>query len=130
MSLSQPSTVSPRVLVVEDEFLIRMTLVEALGDEGFECIEADSADSALPILQTDPRISLLLTDIKLPGQLDGRALAQRARERRPNLPIVFMTGQPTPEDCSSALEIFIAKPYALADICEAARRLTAFAPSA
>ncbi len=114
----------PRVLIVEDEFLIRMTLVEALGDEGFECIEAESGDAALPMLQNDPAIRLLLTDIKLPGQLDGRALALRAREQRPTLPIVFMTGQPDPDDRSTALDVFIAKPYTLYDICAAAHRLT------
>jgi CheY-like chemotaxis protein len=129
MSLSKGSGVGPRVLIVEDEFLIRMTLVEALGDEGFDCVEAESADAALPMLQADPGIRLLLTDIKLPGVLDGRALARRAREQIPNLPIVFMTGQPDPEDRPTALEVFIAKPYTLNDICDAARRLTATAAS-
>lgn len=124
MSLSTKAGVSPRVLIVEDEFLIRLTLVEALGDEGFDCVEAESADDALPILQSDPAIELLLTDIKLPGVLDGRALAQRARERFPDLPIVFMTGQPDPGDHSTSLEVFISKPYTLTDICDAARRLT------
>ena len=125
MTTSQGAKDGPRVLVVEDEFLIRMTLVEALADEGFDCIEAESADAALPILQNDPGIRLLLTDIKLPGLLDGRALAQQARARLPTLPIVFMTGQPDPQDCPSALDLFISKPYTLADVCEAARRLTA-----
>lgn len=129
MSLSGASGIGPRVLVVEDEFLIRMTLVEALGDEGFDCVEAESGDAALPILQSDPEIRLLLTDIKLPGLIDGRALAQRARERFPHLPIVFMTGQPDPEDRSSVLEVFISKPYTLNDICDAARRLTSQATS-
>lgn len=124
MSLTHRSGVATRVLVVEDEFLIRMTLVEALGDEGFECVEAESADAALPILQADPAIKLLLTDIKLPGLLDGRALARRAREQLPDLPIVFMTGQPDPDDQPSDLEVFISKPYTLNDICDAARRLT------
>ena len=62
----------PRVMVVEDEFLIRLTLVEALTDEGFDVIEAESGDVALPILQADPSILILLTDIQLPGRLDGR----------------------------------------------------------
>lgn len=113
-----------RVLVVEDEFLIRMTLAEALADEGFEVIEAETADAALPMLQADPSIGLLVTDIQLPGQLNGRALAQRAREQLPTLPIIYMTGRPDPTDASNPLEVFIAKPYTLNDICEAARRLT------
>lgn len=121
------ASVSPRVLVVEDEFLIRLTLVEALTDEGFDVAEAETGDLALPMLQADPSIGVLLTDIQLPGTLDGRRLAQRARETRPDLPVLFMTGRPDPtaEAAASSLDRFIAKPYTLADICSAVRSLTA-----
>ena len=115
---------SPRILIVEDEFLIRMTLAEALGDEGFDVVEAETGDDALPILKADPDIKLLLTDIQLPGLLNGRALAKQAREHTPMLPIIFMTGQPDPGDMASDRDVFISKPYTLFDICEAARRLT------
>ena len=120
---SPASAATTRVLIVEDEFLIRMTLSEALGDEGFEVFEAESGDEALPMLE-DERITLLLTDIKLPGTLNGRQLADAVRRRRPDLPIIFMTGQPDPGDRSSAIDMFISKPYTLADICDAVRRLT------
>lgn len=124
MASSQSRPQQRRVLVVEDEFLIRMTLAEALGDEGFEVIEAETGDAALPILQGDPGIRLLLTDIQLPGALNGRALAQKAREHLPSLPIIFMTGRPDPTDATTPLDVYIAKPYTLTAICEAARRLT------
>ena len=123
-SLSTAGVRSPRVLIVEDEFLIRITLVEALGEEGFDVLEADSGDAALPILQQGG-VQLLLTDIKLPGRLNGRELADRARAQDPTLPIIFMTGQPDPGDRSSPLDMFISKPYTLATICDAARKLTA-----
>ena len=115
-----------RILVVEDEFLIRLTLVEALGDEGFDVIEAESGDDALPLLQSDPAIGLLLTDIQLPGSLDGRSLARRAREGRPSLPVLYVTGRPDPaaEAASAANERYISKPYTLTDICAAVRSLT------
>lgn len=115
-----------RILVVEDEFLIRLTLVEALSDEGFDVAEAETGDMALPMLQADPSIDVLLTDIQLPGALDGKRLAQRARESRPDLPVLFMTGRPDPaaEAGASALDRYIAKPYTLADICSAVRSLT------
>lgn len=115
-----------RILVVEDEFLIRLTLSEALSDEGFEVIEAETGDDALPILQSDPAIRLLLTDIQLPGALNGRALVLKIREGLPNLPVIYMTGRPDPADHDSAsdLDVFITKPYTLADICDAAKRLT------
>ncbi len=116
----------PRILVVEDEFLIRLTLVEALTDEGFDVLEAESGDAALPILQSDPTIGVLLTDIQLPGALDGLRLAHVARQTRPSLPVLFMTGRPDPaaEAHASALDRYIAKPYTLSEICSAVRGLT------
>ncbi len=119
--------VQPRVLVVEDEFLIRLTLVEALSDEGFLVLEAETGDAALPILQSDKTIRLLLTDIQLPGVLNGHTLASKARENLPNLPIIFMTGRPHSdgEVDGSDRDVFISKPYTLANICQTAKRLTA-----
>lgn len=112
---------APRILVVEDEFLIRLTLAEALGDEGFEVLEAETGDDALPILLADPGILLLLTDIQLPGSLDGKGLAERARAERPTLPVLFMTGRPDPAARTSPIDRYIAKPYTLNEICTAVR---------
>ena len=125
--MTTAQTSSPRILVVEDEFLIRLTLVEALTDEGFDVLEADTGDAALPMLQADPTIGVLLTDIQLPGALDGNLLAQRARETRPELPVLFMTGRPDPtaQANGSTRDTYIAKPYTLTDICNAVRRLAA-----
>ena len=118
-------SLAPRILVVEDEFLIRLTLVEALSDEGFDVIEAETGDAALPLIEADPTIRVLLTDIQLPGVLNGTRLAQRARQTRPTLPILFMTGRPDPvaESAASPLDRYIAKPYTLNDICSAVRSL-------
>ena len=114
----------PRILVVEDEFLIRLTLVEALGDEGYAVLEAESGDAALPMVQDNGAISLLLTDIQLPGSLDGRALAIRLRRDLPDLPVIYMTGRPDQAfEILSPLDVLIAKPYTLNDICTAAKRL-------
>ncbi len=125
--MSDVETLQPRVLVVEDEFLIRLTLVEALSDEGFEVLEADTGDAALSILQSGPSISLLLTDIQLPGSLNGNALATKARETLPDLPVIFMTGRLDSVDDArrSTRDVFISKPYTLVDICQAAKRLAA-----
>lgn len=113
----------PRILVVEDEFLIRLTLVEALGDEGYEVLEAESGDAALPML-AEGGISLLLTDIQLPGSMNGRALAGLLRQDMPDLPVIFMTGRPDQAfEMASPRDVFIAKPYTLNDICAAAKRL-------
>ena len=114
----------PRILVVEDEFLIRLTLVEALGDEGYSVLEAESGDAALPMLRDNGAIRLLLTDIQLPGSLDGRALAMRLRQDIPDLPVIFMTGRLDQTfEVSSPLDVFITKPYTLSDVCIMAKRL-------
>ena len=122
----------PRVMVVEDEFLIRLTLVEALTDEGFDVIEVDTGDAALPILSADWSIDLLLTDIQLPGRLDGKRLVDCVRKTRPELPVLFMTGRPEPvaETSDGTLDRYIAKPYTLASICSEVRRITSQTRSA
>ena len=78
-----------RVMVVEDEPGIREFLAEVLADEGFETVEAATADDAVPLLEDD-RVRVLLTDINLPGNLDGIGLARVARNRSPRIPVVFI----------------------------------------
>ncbi len=112
-------------MIVEDEFLIRLTLAEALVDEGFEVIEAATGDEALVALRDNPGIALLLTDIQLPGQLDGVALARAARKHLPQISVIFMTGRPDSlsRSATSPGDVFIAKPYLPSEVCAAARRM-------
>lgn len=115
------NVIRPKVLVVEDEFLIRLTLVEALQDEGYAVAEADTGHAALALA---PGVDLLLTDIQLPGGMDGLALAARIREGAPALPVIFMTGRLDQAfEMASPNDLFITKPYTLTDICTAARRM-------
>lgn len=79
------------VLVVEDNDLVRMLTVEVLEEIGYQVMQAEDAEEALPILQGDTAIDLLLTDVGLPG-MNGEELAAAAREARPELPILFATG--------------------------------------
>jgi hypothetical protein len=83
---------SGTVLVVDDEVLIRMTVVEELTDLGYTCVEAGTGQAALDLLAQRPEIALLLTDVGLPGGLNGRQVAETARQRRPDLPVIFITG--------------------------------------
>jgi CheY-like chemotaxis protein len=117
----------PKVLIVEDEFLIRVTLAESLTEEGFEVAEAASGEEARAILAGSAPISLLLTDIQLPGALNGLDLARSAREERPDLPVIFVTGQPEamPGPVRAAGDVFVPKPYVPAEVAAIARRLTA-----
>ncbi|SHK57971.1 PAS domain S-box-containing protein [Bradyrhizobium lablabi] len=79
------------VLVVEDEPTVRGVILEMLQDQGFRTLEAVDGPSGLRVLRTSARIDLLVTDVGLPG-ISGRQLADQARETRPGLKILFMTG--------------------------------------
>ena len=115
-----------RLLVVEDEFLIRLMLSEALLDAGYEVLEAADADEALRQIELaagrPPRA--LLTDVQLPGPVNGHELASRIRARLPALPVIFMTGRPEPLGApASRRDVVIAKPYLPSEVCAAVERL-------
>jgi CheY-like chemotaxis protein len=80
------------VLVVDDEPLIRLLVVEVLEELGFTAIEAGDGPSGLKILQSEARLDLLITDVGLPGGMNGRQMADAARETRPDLKVLFITG--------------------------------------
>jgi PAS domain S-box-containing protein len=80
------------VLVVDDEPLVRMLIVEVLEAAGYGCLEADDGASGLRVLQSDARIDLLITDVGLPGGMNGRQLADAGRALRPQLKVLFITG--------------------------------------
>jgi CheY-like chemotaxis protein len=90
----QPSvaTKGQTVLVVDDEPAVRMLITDVLDDLGLESIEASDASSGLKVLQSDVRIDLLITDVGLPGGLNGRQMADAARATRSGLRVLFITG--------------------------------------
>ncbi|MEI9994679.1 MAG: PAS domain S-box protein [Rhizomicrobium sp.] len=110
-----PAGANEVVLVVEDEAVVRLLIVELLNDLGYLALEAHDGQSALRILQSAQRIDLLVSDIGLPG-LNGRQLADAARETRPNLKVLFMTGYAEKAAGSaflaSGMEI-VAKPFTM-----------------
>jgi CheY-like chemotaxis protein len=101
------------VLLVEDEAIISDIAAESLEEQGFEVQAVDNAGDALRRLKSGSPIDILFTDVNLPGGMDGAALARRARELRPGLPVIYTSG------CCSAIEqlqpvvgsMFVAKPY-------------------
>nr|WP_232913997.1 PAS domain-containing protein [Pseudomonas syringae] len=80
------------VMIVDDEPTIRMLVAEVLDDQGYIPIEAGEGASALKVLESDARIDLLVTDVGLPGGMNGRQLADAARIIRPDLKVLFITG--------------------------------------
>ncbi|MDH0733211.1 PAS domain-containing protein [Pseudomonas sichuanensis] len=105
------------VLVVDDEPSVRMFVSEALGGCGYIVIEAADSLAGLQLLRSDTRIDLLVTDIGLPGGIDGRQMADTGRGIRPGLPVLFMTGYAQPHVLDNAqLELktaVLTKPFAL-----------------
>ena len=93
MTASLPEVaVSAVVLVVEDEAHVRMVVAEGLADLGYTVLEAADGRSGLRIIEGTASINLLLSDVGLPGGMNGRQLADAARQLRPDLKVLFMTG--------------------------------------
>src|SRR5882757_4663189 len=109
------SAVPPtNVLVVEDELVLRMRAVDIVEDAGFIAIEAVNADEALSILESRSDISLLFTDIQMPGSMDGLKLAHAVHERWPAIKIILVSGQVKPTDAERPIDSrFFGKPLSV-----------------
>ncbi len=114
------------ILVVEDEWLIRTMLAEELTYRGFEMREAEDGEQASALIAQYPAaFTLLVTDIHMPGSLDGMGVARLLRQRRPDLPVIYATGRPDALNDLQPLgakEALLQKPYALSDLLAAVRR--------
>jgi two-component sensor histidine kinase/DNA-binding response OmpR family regulator len=101
----------PNVLVVEDEMILRMRAVDLVEDAGFCPVEAVNADEAMSILESRSDISLLFTDIQMPGSMDGLKLAHAVHERWPWIKIILVSGQVKPSDAERPADSrFFGKP--------------------
>jgi PAS domain S-box-containing protein len=118
------SRASGRVLLVEDEALVRDVLAEMLRDRGFEVVAAAGPDEALGLLPALDAIDLLITDVVMPG-MDGRELARRLADERPGLRTLFVSGHPTRgEEVDGAPgAAFLQKPFRSEELLEKAREL-------
>ncbi|WP_296253095.1 response regulator [Pseudomonas sp. UBA4194] len=118
------------VLVVEDEALIREFVCELLVEEGWKTEGVESADHALVFLkQRSNEVGLLLTDILMPGSMNGAGLANFAAKTWPEIPIMIMSGHETPE--SSGVEIpvsFIRKPWTMGQLLDGVEKALATVP--
>jgi CheY-like chemotaxis protein len=112
------------VLVVEDEILVRMDIAGQLEDEGFIVFEASNADQAIAVLQEQPSIRLMFTDIDMPGSMDGLKLAAAVRDRWPPIRIVVTSGHRVVDiaDLPDG-SMFISKPYRHAAMMNSVREL-------
>lgn len=94
IGLQQPlrTGMGETVLVVDDEATVRMLISEVLAEMGLGTIEAADGPAALKVLKSDTRVDLLITDIGLPGGMNGRQMVDAAHKFRPNLKVLFITG--------------------------------------
>jgi len=116
----------PRVLVVEDETLVRMLVVQILEEAGYAVLEASEARTALLMVQSQV-IELIVTDVGLPG-LNGQQMAEQARALQPNVKVLFMTGYADTAILDTALPEgidLITKPFDLEQLAAKAEALLA-----
>ena len=115
------------ILLVEDEWLIREVFAEELLEAGFEVREAENGNRAAALIEAQPEcFVLLVTDIHMPGDLDGIEVARLLRERRPDVPVIYMTGRPDALNGIRPLgprDVLLRKPFAPSELLAAARRL-------
>lgn len=86
-----------KVLIVEDEALVRFVGAEAAIDAGYEVLEAESADEALKILEQADEVGILFSDIRMPGSMDGLELAKVVHDRWPKIGILLTSGDTFPD---------------------------------
>jgi len=99
-----------RILLVEDEMLVRELALEDLTDAGYEVSPASDGDQAMAILEEDRAFDLLFTDIKMPSSIDGHELAEQAKRLIPGIKVIYASGMadvgPAGDD-----ERYLPKPY-------------------
>ncbi len=117
------SNIPREVLVVEDEPLTRIVATDAIADSGIMAWEAGDASEALEALDQHPRIGLVVTDVKMPGQMDGLGLAEKISDARPELAVIITSGHVT-VDAEELPErgTFLAKPYRTERLVELVHR--------
>lgn len=111
------------VLIVEDEWLVRMELADAFALQGFTVIESASAEHAAEMLQAHLGLALLITDIRLSGARDGWDLAIEARSLLPEIAVIYLSANPATPERMVEGGVFIDKPALMERVTAAASRL-------
>lgn len=100
------------ILLVEDEAFIRLDLVDFFEDAGFAVFEAENADDAIAMMAANPSIGVVLTDVHMPGSMDGLRLAHFVRDRHPPTLLIVASGVAKPTTADLPLgALFFSKPF-------------------
>ena len=114
----------PAVLIVDDEPLVRMHVEEFLYDAGYEIVSASDADEAIAILEKRDDIQVVITDIQMPGSMDGVRLAHAVRDRWPPVAIIVTSGRAAPLGELPENSRFFPKPVREREVLGALREMT------
>ena len=115
---------SPTVLVVEDEIFIRMSTVATLEDAGFAVLEAHDSAEALRVLAGHDDVHIMVTDVRMPGAMDGLGLVSRLQQERPRLRALVVSANACAADAFKAgAAAFLPKPFLLQSIVRAVTEL-------
>jgi two-component system OmpR family response regulator len=106
----------PLILIVEDEWLLRLELTTALEEAGWTVLEANSGESGLAILKQRPSLSALITDIRLGGTVNGWQVAETARAQAPLLPVIYVSADAPNASLQVARSTFFSKPIQFAKL--------------
>ena len=111
--IDKPATsTATRILVVEDEVLIRMLVADELRDADYDVVEASSADEALELLGTLAPVDLIISDVRMPGSIDGLGLLAAVKAKCPRLPFIVTSGHIEPSlAIQRGADQFVPKPY-------------------
>jgi CheY-like chemotaxis protein len=106
---------APVILLVEDEVLIRLSVAETLRDQGNVVLEACDASEALALVSTGHVLDLVVTDVRMPGAMDGVSLSFALKEMLPALPVILISGD-MPPDREHGGDAFLRKPFQMAEL--------------
>lgn len=112
------------ILVVDDDNEFRLFMAESLTDAGFDVVEAADGSQAINILNRLDKLNVLITDVQMPGLVDGNEVASRAKTLYPDLPVVYVSG--SPESLTNEIgshDTFLGKPFRLTRMIGEVRRL-------
>jgi two-component system, response regulator PdtaR len=111
---------NPTVLIVEDEVILRIYAAELAEGAGFSTLEAGNAEDALRQLEDLEQVEILLTDVNMPGSIDGLELASIVRQRWPEIKVIIASGRPDTRDAVLQSETrFVSKPFTSHDLIAA-----------
>lgn len=111
-----------RILLVEDEILIRLAMADDLRQAGFIVVEASNAEEALSVLNSTPDISLVLTDIRMPGRMDGVGLANWVRRHAPRIKVAIASAN-IESGMDRAFDAVFSKPVLPSELIASVRKL-------